>query len=219
MDLLQALTNRKSVRAYQSKPVERDVIESIFSKALRSPSYTNSQPWDAVVVTGEKRQALSDRLFALAKDNAPAQSDYPNPKSWPAKVEARTKTHGAKRFQALNINRDDVQARTEQRLMNFKFFNAPCVVFFFMDENLSTWSLTDIGMFVQSVVLSAHAHGLGTCLQASLANYPNAVREVLDIPPSRKLLLGMSMGYPDWDAPINQYTSERDPLEEFLTIY
>jgi nitroreductase len=201
------------------KELSTELIESVFSSALRSPSYTNSQPWDVVAVTGEKKQLLSERLFALAKDNAPARSDFPNPKSWPQKIEARTKTHGAKRFQALKINRDDVNARTEQRLMNFKFFGAPCAVFFLMDETLSTWSLTDIGMFVQSVVLSAHAHGLGTCLQASLANYPDAVREVLGIPPSRKLLLGMSMGYPNWDAPINGYKSERDSLHEFLTIY
>ena len=65
MDLLQALSNRKSVRAYQSTPVSREVIESIFSKALRSPSYTNSQPWDAVVVTGDKRQALSLSLIHI----------------------------------------------------------------------------------------------------------------------------------------------------------
>ncbi len=219
MELIQGLISRSSCRGFKQTPVSNDTLETILHAASRSPSYTNSQPWEVAVVTGDKRNALSDILYGLAAAATPSTSDVPAPVSWPDEIAQRTKVHGARRFEALGVGRDDTQRRNELRLMNFKFFDAPCVLFFFMDESLGPWSTLDMGIFIQSLSLAAHGMGLSTCMQASLANYPDAVRDFLDIPPSKKLLVGMSLGYADETAPLNIYSSTREEIDSFTRWY
>jgi len=149
----------------------------------------------------------------------PGYSDVPYPSSWPAAAAQRSKTHNEKRFATLGIARDDKQAREEVRLGNFKLFGAPCAMFIFMDEGYGPWSTMDMGIFLQSIALAAIGHGLGTCFQASLSNYPDVVKETLNIAPGRKLLVGLSMGYPDPQAPLNAYHSSRMEVDEFTRWY
>jgi nitroreductase len=219
MELSNFIQSRRSVRAFKSTPVSKELIEQVFGCAQSSPSYANSQPWEVVVVTGQTRDSLSRVLYDLAQAEVTIHPDIPTPASWPAHIDERVKEHGARRFKALGIERTDAQARNHLRLMNFEFFGAPCAAFFMIDEALDQWSAMDVGMYVQTTALSLHAHGLSSCLQASLAYYPNAVREHLSIPPSKKILLGMSFGYADEEAPINAYQSARVELQRSLTIY
>lgn len=219
VEVFQAIDSRKSIRGFKSTPVPTSLINQVFTAANRTPSYANSQPWEVAVVMGSKRDELSEKIYGLASSNAPINPDFEIPKNWPPAIEQRTKDHGARRFKALNIERDDAESRNALRLMNFKFFDAPCAVFFFMDGALNSWSSTDVGMYIHSVSLCAHALGLGTCLQASLAYYPEALRQVLGISSTKKLLLGLSLGYPDWEVPLNSYTSTKMNLDEYLRIY
>ncbi len=105
------------------------------------------------------------------------------------------------------------------RLLNFEFYGAPCVLFLFMDSTLGFWSIYDIGAFAQSIILAAHALGVESCLQASVAGYPDAVRKFLNIPKTKKLVIGISMGYPDLEAKINTYHSQRVGLDAFVQWY
>lgn len=219
MDLIQGLETRHSIRGFKPTPVSRETIRTILQAAGRSPSYTNSQPWEVAVVTGSKRDALSDILYGLASTGTPSNADMPAPKDWPADIGARSKTHGARRFEALGVGRDDVKRREELRLLNFRFFDAPCAMFFFMDESLGPWSTMDMGIFIHGVTLAAHGLGLGTCLQASLANYPDAVRAFLGMPANKKLIVGMSLGYPNPDALLNTYRSTRVDIDAFTHWY
>ena len=100
--------------------------------------------------------------------------------------------------------------------MNFEFYGAPCALFLFMDSTLGSWSIFDGGLFAQSLSLATHAFGLGSCLQAALAGYPDAVRQFLGIPETKRLILGISMGYPDLEAKINTYHSTRVELGTFV---
>lgn len=219
IDIVQALTDRKSVRGFKPDPIDPAVINEILTVANRSPSFTNSQPWEVAVVQGQTLRSLGQTLFELASSNAPTHPDLPVPASWPPAIADRTKTHNIKRFEHLGIGRDDAEKRNEMRLKNFNFFNAPCALFIFMDEGCGPWSVMDIGGFTQSISLAAQAFGLGTCMQASLAYYPDAVRTTLSIPASKKLLVGMSMGVPDSEAPLNAYRSARMRLDEFVQWY
>lgn len=219
IDLVQALQNRRSIRGFKQDAVEPSVIREILTLANRSPSYTNSQPWEVAVVSGKTRDALSQTLYELAASNAPASPDLPNPDSWPDAIAQRTKTHNIKRFEHLGIGRDDKERRKEMRLKNFQFYDAPYALFIFMDEGCGAWSTMDIGGFTQSISLAAQAYGLGTCMQASLAYYPDAVRDALGIPASKKLLVGMSIGVPDLEAPLNAYQTARMALNEFVRWY
>ena len=219
MDVLEGINTRQSIRGFKQTPVPRALLTEVLQAAGRSPSYKNTQPWEVAVVTGATRDTLSDVLFNLASNQTAAVYDFPAPESWPDALEFRSKDHGTRRFKALGVGRDDAKLRNELRLQNFKFFGAPCALFFFMDESLEHWSTLDMGLFLQSFTLAAHGAGLGTCMQASVSGYPDAIRHCLGIPASKKLIVAMSLGFPDRDAPINSYQSTRMDIDDFTTWY
>ncbi len=216
MDLLEGITTRRSFRAFNPTPVPEEILRRILEVASRSPSYTNTQPWEVVVVSGKKREELSKILSGLAQANTPTNPDIPFPTTWPAEIARRSREHGERRFKALGVEREDEQKRRELRLLNFQFYGAPCALFLLMDNTLGSWSIFDMGLFAQSLLLAAHSFGVGSCLQAMLAAYPDAVREFLGIPKTRKIVLGISMGYPDLEAPLNSYRSERVGQDAFV---
>jgi nitroreductase len=215
MDFLEGLLTRRSTRGYKSTPIQRENLEIILKAASRSPSYTNTQPWEVSVVTGDKLKTLSKALYDVAAANHPAHPDIPVASEWPEVLGNRSKTHNARRFEALEIERDDVAGREELRLANYRFFGAPCALFISMDKSLGYWSHIDLGLFLQGLLLAANSLGLGTCLQASLANYPEVVHEHLGIPNSKKIVLGISIGYPDPNSKYNRYQSQRAEVSEF----
>ena len=219
MELLEGIETRRSFRAFKSAPIPKEIINRILEAASKSPSYTNTQPWEVAVVSGKKKEKLSKILHEMAKSDVAPNPDLPQPKVWPPELERRAKEHGAKRFRALGIERENEQQRKELRLLNFKFYGAPCVLFLFTDSTLSSWSIFDMGLFAQSLILAAHSFGLGSCLQASLVNYPDVIREFLGIPNTKLLVLGISIGYPDSEAPINSYQSSRVSLNDFVKWY
>lgn len=216
MELLAGIETRKSYRAFKPTPVPREIIEQVLEVAGKSPSYANSQPWEVAVVSGERKEGLSKILYKMAEADVEAKPDLALPKGWPPELEKRVKEQGAKRFKALGIEREDHEKRREARLQNFRFYGAPCALFLFMDSALTSWSVFDMGLFAQTLILAAHSFGLGSCLQASLTNYPDAVRDFLGIPKTKLLALGISLGYPDVDAAANAFRSSRAGLSEFV---
>jgi nitroreductase len=219
MELLQGLTTRRSIRGFKSTPVPEEVLKQLLEAASHSPSYTNTQPWEVAVVTGAKRDQLSKILYGLTSSGVASSSDIPAPTQWPTELANRSSEHSARRFRVLEIERDDAKGRNELRLLNYQLFGAPCVLFLFMDRTLSEWSTFDMGLFAQTLTLAAHDLGLGTCLQASLTHYPDAVRDFLGLPQNKKLMLGISLGYPDPTAKLNSYQSSRKSLDEFVKWY
>ena len=219
MELLDGIRTRKSFRAFKSKPIPADVLDSVLEAAARSPSFTNTQPWEVAVVSGARRDGLSRVLCGLAEAKTPSNPDIPLPTVWPPDLDRRSRDHGARRFKALGIERENEQQRNELRVMNFRFYGAPSAIFLFIDRSLTSWSIFDAGLFAQSLCLAAHSAGLGTCLQAALASYPDAVRQFLGLPKEKLLVIGLSIGYPDFDAKINTYQSTRIGLNEFVHRY
>ena len=216
MESLEGIETRRSFRAFKSTPIPEETLERILKAAGKSPSYTNTQPWEVVVISGKRKEELSRILCGLVKSGVTPNPDLLLPKNWPPELERRAKEHGMKRFQAIGIERADERQRRALRLLNFEFYGAPCVLFLFMDSTLSSWSIFDMGLFAQSLILAAHSFGVGSCLQASLAGYPDAIREFLGIPKTKQLILGISVGYPDLEARINTYQSVRVGLGDFV---
>ena len=216
MELLEGVETRRSLRAFEPTPIAKETIERILKVASNSPSYTNTQPWQVAVVSGKKKDEISRILRELARTDTIPNPDLTSPKNWPPELERRAKEHGTRRLKALGIERGDKEQREQLRLLNFQFYGAPCVFFLFMDSTLSSWSIFDMGLFAQNVILAAHSLGLGSCLQASLAHYPDTVREFLGIPETKQLILGISIGYPALDAKINTYRSEKLGIDGFV---
>lgn len=218
MELLNGMETRRSYRSFKSTPVPEQTLKKVLEAASRSSSYTNTQPWEVAVVSGKKKEELSRIIHGLASSNTTPNPDMPLPKFPPA-LDMRAKEHGARRLTAMGVERDDKERRNEVRLQNFKFYGAPCALFLFMDSSLAHWSIFDMGLFAENLILAAHACGLGTCLQASITNYPDAVREFLGIPKTKMLVIGISLGYPDMKAPVNAYQSSRISVDEFVKWY
>ncbi len=216
MELLKGIETRRSCRAFKSNPFPEETLRRVLEAASRSPSFSNTQPWEVAVVSGQKKDELARILYDLAKSDTTPNPGIPLPKTWPLELERRSKEHGARRFKALGIEREDEQQRKELRLRNLEFYGAPCSLFLFMDSTFTSWSIFDMGLFAQSILLAAYSYGVGSCLQAVLAHYPDAVRDFLGIPKTKQLVIGISMGYPDVEARINTYQSTRISLNDFV---
>ena len=220
MDVLEAMRGRKSTRAYLDKPVARETVEAILDAARWAPSGVNSQPWQVAVVTGTIKARIGDELLAARQARQPENPDYAYyPKDWLEPYKSRRKATGLALYQALNIGKDDAFARIKAWNNNYRFFGAPVGLLFFVDRALAQGAWVDMGMFIQNVMLAARGHGLETCPQASLAEYPVIVRGILTIPATRALVCGMALGYADASAPVNCYRIEREPVNAFTSWY
>jgi len=219
MELLEGIKTRQSIRGFKPTPIPRDVMEKILQAVSNPPSYTNTQPWEVVVVSGKKKDELSKIIFELAKAKAPTSPDLPMPKGWPAEHDTRAHEHGARRLTTLGIERGDEEGREKLRLMNFEFYGAPCAAFLFIDGSLGEWSIFDMGLFAQNLILAAHSLGVESVLQASVTNYAPAIKKFLGIPESKKLIIGIPLGYPDEKAKLNTYRSLKQKPKEFTKWY
>jgi len=218
MDVLEAMRGRKSTRAYLDKPVVRATVESILDAARWAPSGVDSQPWKVAVVTGTTKDRLSSDLLAARTAKQPENPDYAYyPSAWQEPYKSRRKATGLALYQALNIGKDDPLARLKAWNNNYRFFGAPAGLLFFVDRALAQGAWVDMGMFIENVMLAARAHGLDTCPQASLAEYPDIVRGILNFPNTHALVCGMALGYADANAPANSYRTEREPVNAFTT--
>ena len=177
----------------------------------------NTQPWEAVVLAGSKKEALSHILLDLVRRKKPISPDIPKPAGWPATLEARLREHGARRLQTLGIARDDRESRDRLSLKNYKFYSAPCAIFIYTEGGVGEWSLFDLGLFTQNLILAASALGIGSCIQASVVDYAREIKKFLAIPESKKLVICISMGYPDPELKLNEYQSLKKDTSDFVS--
>ncbi len=217
MKPMELIRGRQSVRAFLPKPVEREVVEEVLDAARWAPSYKNSQPWRVAVVAGERRRELSRLLISLLEQGEPPCPDIPEPGPWPTAEAARIEALYAMRRQATGLDLRDPQVVMRAKRANFDFYGAPVALFLHQDAALPLWSLFDLGLFAQNVMLAAYAKGLGTVPQAFVTDYARQTKEFLGIPQDHRLVLGISLGYPDWKSPANSLRPGRDEVEQFTT--
>ncbi len=219
MEALEGIKTRKSIRGFKRRPIAKAVMKKILQAASNSPSYTNTQPWQVAVVSGKKKDELAQKLLKLVTTRAPTNPDLPTPKKWPPALEERGRQHGARRLSTLGVARDDEKAREKLRIMNFEFYGAPCAVFLFIEGSLGEWSIFDAGLFTQNLILAAHSLGVESCLQASVPNYAVEIKKFLGIEESEKLVIAISLGYPDEKAELNAYRSLKLKPDQFTRWY
>ncbi len=220
MNITEAIRDRISTRAYLDKPVSKETIVKILDTSRWSPSGTNTQPWKVAVVQGASKQAVTDALLEAQKNGIKPNPDYDYyPSEWFEPFKSRRFECGMVLYEALGIGREDKAKRIEAGLNNYHFFGAPVSLFFFMDKNMGKGSWVDMGMFLQSVMLTAREYGLGSCPQASTIDYPDQVRNIVDISDQYALICGLSLGYPDLDHVVNQYRTSRESVDSFTTWF
>ena len=220
INVLAAISQRASTRAFLDKPIPEKIIEKILDCARWSPSGGNLQPWQIAVVRGKSKQQISAALLQAYENREEPHPDYIYyPSNWFEPYKTRRFQTGMALYNALNIQHDDKERRRQQWKANYHFFGAPVGLFFLIDKGLGDGALVDMGMYMQSVMLAALAYELTTCPQASLTDYPDIIRKQLGLADNLAVLCGMAMGYADTTHPVNNYRTEREAVKNFSRWY
>ncbi len=216
----QAITSRRSIRAYLPTPVPRETIEEILAVASRAPSGTNTQPWKVYVLTGAARQRLSARICA-AYDDPEQRSQHSEeyayyPTEWRSPYVDRRRKVGWDLYSLLGIAKTDKARMHAQHARNYTFFDAPVGLIFTIDRVMQQGSWLDYGMFLQSVMVAARARGLDTCPQAAFTQFHRIISEELQLPAEEMVVCGMALGHADPKAVENSLVTEREPVAGFV---
>jgi nitroreductase len=219
MELIEAIQQRRSIRAFKNKPVSKGIIMEILNIACRAPSAMNTQPWEFVVVSSEKLDRLRVAIVEKLQSGAPIVPDH-LVVGWPDKgvYKQRQITLAKQLFKAMDIPREDVKKRAWWLERGFRFFDAPTAIIIMCDKVLGeAGPLLDLGAVMQNICLAAMQFGLGTCIEDQGVLYPEVLREHTGIPRTKRLMIAIAIGYPDPDFPANQIRSEREPAENLTT--
>lgn len=220
MDVREALKERKSTRAFLDRPVSEEQVVAVLAAARHAPSGVNTQPWQVAVVSGETKTRLQERIeTAFRSGEKPGMDFQYYPLTWKEPYKTRRFDCGLQLYETLGIKRQDKERRLEQWIANYRSFDAPVALYFFMDPGLETGSYMDYGMFMQSIMLAAVAEGLATCPQAALGEFPTIVKETLGYPADSILLGGMALGYEDTEALVNSYRTPRLEVAAFTRFF
>ena len=214
-----AITSRKSIRAFLPTPVPRETIEEILRVASRAPSGTNTQPWNAWVLTGDSKTELSRKILAAYDDPEEAathKEEYAYyPVEWRSPFIDRRRKIGWDLYGLLQIGKTDKSRMHDQHGRNYTFFDAPVGLMFTIDRVMQQGSWLDYGMFLQNIMVAARARGLDTCPQAAFTQFHRIIMEHLGAPAGHMLVCGMSLGHADPNAVENTLVTEREPVSGF----
>ena len=215
----QAITSRRSMRAFLPQPVAQEDIAAILEVAARAPSGSNTQPWKVYVVTGATLERLSAVIAAAYLDPAQAAThkeeyDY-YPREWVSPYVDRRRKVGWDLYALLGLTRDNKTGMQAQHARNYAFFDAPVGLIFTIDRIMEQGSWLDYGMFLQNVMVAARGRGLDTCAQAAFTQFHKVIAEVLQLPDSEQLVCGMALGYADHSKIENSLLTERAALGDF----
>jgi nitroreductase len=220
VNVSEAVESRTSCRAFLPTPVPGSTVRAILDAARRTPSGGNLQPWHVFALAGEP---LAD-LLATIRGKLPThpRGDGAEYDVYPRKLGEPYRTRrfrvGEDMYATIGISREDKLGRLLQFARNYEFFGAPVGLFFCIDRQMGPPQWSDLGMYMQTVMLLAREQGLHSCAQEAWCVWHRTVGEFLALPPGLMLFAGMALGHRDPDAPINRLKSERAPLEEFASL-
>jgi nitroreductase len=207
-ELADVVRDRRSTRLFlRDKPVPRELLDEALELAMRAPSNSNVQPWRLFIASGPRRDRLVEALLEEASVELPVTTGIPE-NYLPLRQEL-----GALVYGSMGIARHDAEGRRLAQLRNWEFFRAPVGAVVCMHRDLGLVDALGVGMFLQTFALALTERGLGSCVQVSIAAYPEILRAHLGIPDELTVLCGMSIGYPDPAFPGNSLAVPRNPVE------
>jgi nitroreductase len=212
------LNERYSCRAFRPDPVPRPTIDRILTVAQRTASWCNSQPWQIVIASGEAKERFRKEIYAEAATGAAEDNDFAFPREYRGVYLARRRESGFQLYNTLGIPRGDKAAYAKQALENYNFFGAPHVAIIHTDEALGIYGAIDCGAYVGNFMLAAQALGLGSIAQAALARRSGLIRRHFKLGNDRRVVCGISFGFPETDHKINSYRTSRASLAEAITF-
>ena len=220
MNVETAVRQRRSIRAFSSKPVSHAELTAVLDIARHAPSGGNMQPWRMIVVGGAELKALTALAQTTLAANPRGEADeYP---IYPAEVKEPHKSRrfrvGEDMYAILSIPREDKMARLGQMARNYEFFGAPAAIFFIMDRSMGHGQWAHMGMLMATICLVAEERGLGTCMQEAWGMVRKSLHAHFGLADHELVYCGMAIGYPDMEAPINTLRADRAELDEIVTF-
>ena len=218
-----AILSRRSIRAFTSQPVAKEVVAELLAVANRAPSGTNTQPWKVYVLQGASRTELADKVCAVhdaIRGNPSLAAEYQEeydyyPQKWVSPYIDRRRENGWSLYGLLGIGKADKDKMHAQHQRNYRFFDAPVGLMFTMDRVMGRGSLVDCGMFLQNIMVAARGRGLDTCPQAAWNGFAKIILPHIGATSDEMLVCGMALGYADHAAIVNTLTTPRVPVEQF----
>ena len=216
MSATEAVTSRRSIRAFTDQAVPEETLRTILADASRAASGTNIQPWHITVLQGQAKDDLVDAIQAAFDSGETEKDDKYYPSQFVEPYLARRRKIGWDMYGLVGIEKGDYEKMAAQARQNFEFFGAPVGLIFTMHETMSYGGWMDLGLYMANVMTLAREHGLDTCPQAAWREFETAIHRHLELPDDQRVIVGMSLGYEDTSAVINELRTERADLAEFV---
>ena len=216
MDVFSAMIDRRSARAYLDKPVSRADIEDIFHYAGMAPSAINLQPWEYVIVYGEEKDRLVKRLGKAREErkiSCGPGTDNPLPDFF------KNRSRQASRVMAPKVAEMGLEFNQFVEEGSCSFYGAPVAIIVTIDRLFPKLRYLDVGLSVSYLLLAAQAHGLATCPIGLISSYGEEIAEALDISEDKEIVLGIALGYADKESPINNFSTDRESLDNIRFWY
>jgi nitroreductase len=226
MELFDAINSRVSIRGFKTDPVPREVLFELLRLSTRAPSAVNCQPWEIYIVIGNALKRLREVYVKRFRHGI-----KPNPEIYAGQetkgvapslkgvYRERQVQLGKQMFQILGITKGEDKKLQQYYEKMYRFYDAPVALIIVADQSLLIPSVSlDIGLLTQTIALAAQGYGLGTCIMRAIVDYPELARDIVKIPQTKRLIIGVAIGYPDWDDPVNKLRTEREALDKIVTV-
>jgi len=214
MDVIEAISKRKSIRGYKTEPVPMEILKKVLETAARAPSAMNTQPWEVTVVTGETLDKVRSANIEMLRSGAQVWRSF----SFQGAYRQRQVGLAVQIFKLMGIAREDKEKRAQWLERGFRFFDAPAAIILSVDGSIpESLALLDTGAFCQNICLAALEYGLGTCIEDQATMFPDVIRRLTGIPGSKRIVIGIAIGYPDWHFPANKLETDREHIDSFTT--
>jgi len=213
MDAIKTITERRSARAFQPVPIPVETVEEILGLTINAPSANNLQPWEFVVVMDEEKERLSRRLLKAYKEkqiSCGSGAVKPLPKA--------TRQRGVNTLESMKPYAEKIGSSVDSFVNegSCNFYGAPVAIIICLDDCFSARQMVDVGTAVGYMVLAAQASGLATCPIGLITDYADEIKDLLNIPENKKVVIGVALGYPDKENPMAQFRSSRASLSELV---
>jgi nitroreductase len=225
VELLKAIKDRKSIRSFKSNAVPKRALLHILRTASRAPSGLNCQPWEFFVARGKVLEHLKNACLSAHRSGEAKMPDLPvyRMKGIVPQLDGifnqRRVALGKQIFSLLGIDKEDKEGQTKWVENMVRFYDAPAVLIIAIDKSLrDDWPILDIGLVSQNILLAAQEYGLGTCIMRAIVDYPFLIRKIVGIPESKRIVVGIAIGYPDASHPINSLRTEREEVQRIVTF-
>lgn len=221
MDVFEAIRSRRSIRGYKTEPVPKHLLEEIVAACQWAASPGNMEPWEFAILGGDKMELLRNALIEKSETNTPSELEFAPPFDIPEMYSERRNRYYRENFDRFVYpeGTEDVEAKKRAHFIKgARLFDAPNAVIIYTDKAFLNipWMIMSIGIITQTLCLAAVAQGLGTCVMGRLVDWPDMLREMLDVPQSKVFICGVAIGYPDLDSPANNVPRIRIPQEEWV---